>query len=264
MSLARRISRFASDRRGVSAVEFALIAPLLITLYIGIVQVTLGLSADRKLTAAASTVADLVAQSESINGGGLADIFAAGDAVLQPYPSDGLSIRVTSLRADSAGNVSLVWSQGRGMVARRAGELPDLPEGVLLPDGGVIVVESGYAYAGPFGESEIGEFNLSETVYMRPRRVGFVDSDIEEEDGNGEQDGNDGGSDAGNGGAGEDSNGGGGVGDQDNGSADDADEDGSGADEDEGEDADEEDDRRGNGRGRPCRYSGILAFLLCR
>jgi len=115
MSLARRISRLASDRRGVSAVEFALIAPLLITLYIGIVQVTLGLSADRKLTAAASTVADLVAQSESINGGGLADIFAAGDAVLQPYPSDGLSIRVTSLRADSAGNISLVWSQGRGM-----------------------------------------------------------------------------------------------------------------------------------------------------
>jgi len=257
MSLARRISRLASDRRGVSAVEFALIAPLLITLYIGIVQVTLGLSADRKLTAAASTVADLVAQSESINGGGLADIFAAGDAVLQPYPSDGLSIRVTSLRADSAGNISLVWSQGRGMVARRAGELPDLPEGVLLPDGGVIVVESGYAYAGPFGESEIGEFNLSETVYMRPRRVGFIDSDIEEEDGSGEQDGNDGGSDAG--------NGGGGGGGQDDGSADDADEDGSGgADDDEGEDADEDDDDRGNGRGRPCRYSGILAFLLCR
>lgn len=189
------ITRLAGDRKGVSAVEFALIAPLLITLYVGTVQVTLGLSADRKLTTAASTIADLVAQSDTVNGGALADIFAAGDAVLQPYSTANLTVRVSSLQSDGDGNTSLVWSQGRGIAARSAGDLPPVPAGVLLPDGGVIVVEAGYVYNSPITGSGIGQFNLSETVYMRPRRVSFVNGEWQAEEpqapgnGNGSGDG---------------------------------------------------------------------------
>ena len=171
------ISRLVRDRKGVSAVEFALIAPLLIALYVGTVQATLGLSADRKLTTAASTIADLVAQSDTVNGGALADIFAAGDAVLQPYSTTNLTIRVSSLQSDADGNTSLVWSQGRGIAARSAGDLPPVPAGVLLPEGGVIVVEAGYVYNSPITGSGIGQFNLSETVYMRPRRFSFVNGE---------------------------------------------------------------------------------------
>lgn len=186
------ISRLFADRKGVSAVEFALIAPFLIVLYLGSVQVTLGLSADRKLTAAASTIADLVAQNDELGGVGLADIFAAGDAVMQPYPLTGLALRVTSLRADAAGNASIVWSQGRGMARRTPGDLPSVPAGLLLPDGGLIVVEATYAYNSPLAHAGLGQFNLTETVYMRPRRVSFVAGNEEFEDDDAANSNNDG------------------------------------------------------------------------
>ena len=44
------LSRLARDRRGVSAVEFALVAPLMIGLYLGCVEISDGVAADRKVT----------------------------------------------------------------------------------------------------------------------------------------------------------------------------------------------------------------------
>ena len=59
------------DERGVSAVEFAMLLPLMLTLYLGGVEVSQGVSIDRKVTLTARTVADLVAQVSSINTTGL-------------------------------------------------------------------------------------------------------------------------------------------------------------------------------------------------
>ncbi|MAC38359.1 MAG: pilus assembly protein TadE, partial [Oceanicaulis sp.] len=61
-SLTHRLHRFWRDCRGLSAVEFALIAPVMILLYLGAVDLSLVLSIDRKVTSAASALADLVAQ----------------------------------------------------------------------------------------------------------------------------------------------------------------------------------------------------------
>ena len=41
---------FKRDRDGASAIEFAILAPLLITLYLGCVEITDGIAADRKVT----------------------------------------------------------------------------------------------------------------------------------------------------------------------------------------------------------------------
>ncbi|MFN3835830.1 MAG: TadE/TadG family type IV pilus assembly protein [Glycocaulis sp.] len=181
---------FGRDRRGVSAVEFALIAPLLILIYAGSVHVTLALSADRKLTGAASTVADLVAQNEMVDSAMLGDIFNAGRAVLQPFPAGTLAMRVTSIEADSDGTPQFVWSEGQGLPARSAGELPSLPAGVLLAGGGVVVVEARYPYETPFTGVKFGSFTFTETVHMRARRSAFVAFDgPSEQNGQGSQGG---------------------------------------------------------------------------
>ena len=77
-ALKRSLRRFAGDRRGASAVEFALIAPFMILLYLGAVEIILALSIDRKITSAASALADLVAQDDVITDGEMADIMTAG------------------------------------------------------------------------------------------------------------------------------------------------------------------------------------------
>ncbi len=174
MNFRNRLAMLRGDRRGVSAVEFALIAPLLILLYFGSVHVTLALSADRKLTSSASMVADLVAQAETVDAGMIEDIFQAGQALVQPFAADPLAMRITSVRADGNGVALVEWSEGRGMAPRGPGDVPSVPAGVLLPDGGVIVVEASYPYETPFTGVKFGSFTFTETVYMRPRRSPFV------------------------------------------------------------------------------------------
>jgi len=46
-ALVRRLVDFLADRRGLSAVEFALLLPLMLTLYLGGVEVSNGVALDR-------------------------------------------------------------------------------------------------------------------------------------------------------------------------------------------------------------------------
>ena len=64
---AAALARFAQDRRGVSAVEFAMLLPLMVTLYLGTVEISQGVGIDRKVTLTTRTVADLASQVSSIN-----------------------------------------------------------------------------------------------------------------------------------------------------------------------------------------------------
>ena len=81
------VRRFGRDGRGVSAVEFALIAPLLVTIYFAGIEVTTAVAVDRKMTLVAHTVADLVAQSSSITNSEMTDILNAAAAVSSPGPA---------------------------------------------------------------------------------------------------------------------------------------------------------------------------------
>ena len=56
------LRHFRRDRRGVSAVEFALLAPLMLGLYIGCVEISEGVAADRKVTLTAGALANLASQ----------------------------------------------------------------------------------------------------------------------------------------------------------------------------------------------------------
>ena len=62
-ALRRRFLRFGRDRRGVSAVEFALLAPIMIGLYLSGVEISEGISIDRKVTLTAGAMANLASQS---------------------------------------------------------------------------------------------------------------------------------------------------------------------------------------------------------
>src|ERR1051325_11821548 len=79
----RLLRRFQDDKRGVSAVEFAMLLPLMVTLYIGGVEVSSAIAVDRKVTLVARTVGDLVAQSTSVNATDMTNILNAASSVVQ-------------------------------------------------------------------------------------------------------------------------------------------------------------------------------------
>ena len=170
----RLFTALKRDRRGVSAVEFALLAPFMIALYLGSVQLTLGLTADRKVSQVANSVADLVTQDDFVTDSDLVDIYAAADAILNPFDPEPLALRITSVRMDADGEVFVDWSEGDGMTPHNTDSLPDLPEGLMAPMNSIIMVEATYRFSTNLGELTKTPITLSDTAYLRPRRGPWV------------------------------------------------------------------------------------------
>ena len=95
------------DRRGVAAIEFALIVPILIALYFGAVEFSNAMTVDRRVTSIASSAADLAAQVEEVNANEVLDIFNASRSIMQPYDTNGISIVLTSVVADEDNNTTV-------------------------------------------------------------------------------------------------------------------------------------------------------------
>jgi len=164
------LARFRRDQRGLSAVEFAIIAPLMILLYLGSVELSLALSIDRKVTSTASAIADLVAQDDVITDSEIADILSSGNAIISPFPADPLRIRVSSVLINNDDENEVQWSDAMGTAAYGEGTAVDIPTGVLAGNNSVIMVEVEYRHETIFNELGIEAFEISETFYLRPRR----------------------------------------------------------------------------------------------
>lgn len=107
-----RIRQFRDDARAVAAVEFALILPMLIGLYLGTIEGATLYSADHKVATVASTIADLVAREKGeIKTADLTTYFKAAQTIMQPYTSTGLVQTVSLLSIDSAGVAKVKWSK---------------------------------------------------------------------------------------------------------------------------------------------------------
>ena len=82
-----KFKRFISDKRGVAAIEFSFIMPVLLLLYFGLVDLTAMISMNRKVTYAASVVADLVTQNDStVTATAITDYWNAAEMVMKPTP----------------------------------------------------------------------------------------------------------------------------------------------------------------------------------
>jgi Flp pilus assembly protein TadG len=164
----RRLSGFWRDRRGVSAVEFAFIAPVLIIMYCGLAELTQAMMAQRRLSNIASAIGDLVAQSSQTGPAKMNDTFAIGNVKMCVY----------SVTSDSTGKDTVIWAQPSvtGMAnCPKAGDKPtDIAVGVLPASQSVIVAKASYAYTSPIKLVLPTTMTFNRTYYLRPRKSDAV------------------------------------------------------------------------------------------
>ena len=166
--------RFGLDRTGAAAVEFALIAPIMITIYFGLVETCEAVLAERKADHVASAVGDLVAQSSgALTASDITDIFAIGNTVMSPFSTTALKMRITSLTPNGAGSPAVTWSYGSGMTALVAGVTKSLPVTVSSGDS-VIMSEVKYQYNSPVKYILPNALTFNEVYYLRPRQVSQI------------------------------------------------------------------------------------------
>ncbi len=167
----QQVRAFAHNQDGLAAVEFAFIAPVMLLLFFGAVELSDALLADRKVTAVASSVADLVAQDSQIDDSGINDIFMAAEAILAPYDTTQLTIRVSQINVETDGTTRVGWSDALRTTAYSPGMNFSLPDGISQPGGSVIVSEITFTYQSIVSHFITGNITLTDGFYARPRKV---------------------------------------------------------------------------------------------
>lgn len=103
--------RFVEDRRGIGAVEFAIVAPLLIMAYIGAFEISVAVTMSRKVNRASSTVSDLLTQSQSTNTTTLDTMKEVTKSIIAPFPQVNYSLKITGITVAADGKATVAWSR---------------------------------------------------------------------------------------------------------------------------------------------------------
>lgn len=170
----RFLRRFAGDRGGVSAIEFAFIAPILIIFYFGMAETCQLLMAKRKISHAGAAVADLVSQTQlaSTSTTELSDVLLAGKTIVSPFPAGPSVLKIqlisaTARNPTAGGDPMVDWSYPAGGPAKDATVKVSTP---LNAGESVIMAEVTYGYSSPIGYFIPGVKTLTHKAELRPRK----------------------------------------------------------------------------------------------
>ncbi|MEO5806239.1 TadE/TadG family type IV pilus assembly protein [Devosia sp.] len=110
--LRRLLSRFAAAREAVAAIEFALVLPIMLLVYIGGVEASSLISMDRRVQTITGSLGDLVARSDGkIVSATLQNYFKAAEGIMLPFSTAPLVQVVTSVQVMADGTTKVVWSR---------------------------------------------------------------------------------------------------------------------------------------------------------
>lgn len=148
--LARRLKK---NIEGVAAVEFGLIAPVMLIMLIGTIEISRAISIDRRFGLATSMVGDLVAREEDMTAANLNAIYDIVQHVMEPYDSSKLKIAVIPVKAASDNKTNTkVYASTANRPAYNGMSNPGtcsdygLTAGLVDKGESVIVVESSYDF----------------------------------------------------------------------------------------------------------------------
>lgn len=162
--------RFARHRGGLAAIEFAIVLPLMLLLYLGSFEISQAVAIKRQVTLTASTVANIVSQYATISAtADLPDILNASSVVLTPYSSSNAVVTVSVIGINSTGKATVTWSQSLHGTARTVGQTVTLPAALDVDNTSLVLGETTYAYTPIMDFMKVGTLSLYSSVYMFPR-----------------------------------------------------------------------------------------------
>lgn len=177
-ALQARLRGLRDDDRAVAAVEFALVVPFLITLYVGSMEAAALFTVDKRINSLSATVGDLVGQWDpgdlAIPTSTLNSYMAASIGILSPYSTDGVEIVVSLVKVDeTTGDTSVLWSRANDGGTVKSGSYPDLAatsEMNKISRGGcVVAAEVTYSYKPFLGVIFKTAITFKHVNYFLPR-----------------------------------------------------------------------------------------------
>ena len=179
------VRRLHREEEAVAAVEFALIVPFLITLYLGSIEAAALFTVDKRVSSISATVGDLVAQWDpeedgaigTGTGGDMADYMSASSGIMAPYSTTGLQIVVSLVQVKNNGNTKTLWSTANAAGTAKTVDAAYTDSSIasttqmnsVSRGGCVIAAEVTYSYLPVLGAVFETTFTLKHTNYFLPR-----------------------------------------------------------------------------------------------
>jgi Flp pilus assembly protein TadG len=176
----RRAGRWRADDRGSAAIESAIIFPVLVLIFLGMVEMSQAFTVKRRVQNVASATADLVAQSQSVTTSDLNDIASIGAQLMLPFSSTGLALTITSVAEDTQSKITVQWSCSWSSLSSSANcsatgaAYTGLPAGLLSQGQSIIIGQTSYPYTPRIGEFLTGGLTFTASSYYRPRLAASV------------------------------------------------------------------------------------------
>jgi Flp pilus assembly protein TadG len=167
------LRKWLGDESGVSALEFALVFPLALTLLLGTVDIGYALWLQRKLLSATQGVGDLLTREDSLNSGKVAEAIRGAELILQPFSATGLAYDLVGVEfLANNGQPTVRWRSTRNMTPDA--RFPAVAAGLGGRGEGVIGVVMTYTFRPVFSGSFLGEIEMKEIALLRGRRVSLI------------------------------------------------------------------------------------------
>jgi len=172
------INRFVREEKGIAAVEFAIIAPIMITMYFGLAEVASAIGVDRSLSHGTNVAGDLATQQPELRDGEIEEVLAAAIRVMGINDASKVAIDMESFILE-AGQTAPV-SKGRITFNSAVGNFPTfdastLDSKLLNENSGVVVTRVSYSYSPLKLRYFDTDITLKETFMLKPRRSDSVE-----------------------------------------------------------------------------------------
>ena len=172
-----RLREFCKDSDAVAAVEFAIVLPFMLLLYIGGIELANGMAISVKVTDTTHTVADLVSQNKCVTSAQVTTILNASSKVIAPYAISNAVVTISELTTTSDGkSATVAWSQALNGTPRSQGQSIALPQSLqgLSSNTGLIYGEVSYFYTPGLGYTISGTVAISDSYFLYPRQSTLV------------------------------------------------------------------------------------------
>jgi Flp pilus assembly protein TadG len=167
------------DRRGLGGVEFAIVTPLLIMIYVGAFELSLGFTVAGKAARASSAVADLVSQQPDVNSTYLGNMSNVVKSILAPYEGSKFTLKISGIEVTGANQGTVIWSRDQnGAVPYAVNSTTTVPAQFTATKAFVIrtelVVEHEVLLFASSLASSTKTVDLSKTAYFRSRQAEII------------------------------------------------------------------------------------------
>jgi Flp pilus assembly protein TadG len=171
--------RFLASQRGVAAIEFAMIMPVLLILFLSSFDVGNAIIVYLKVRTAAYELAAITNQygtgsTAQISTSTMSAITSATSQVMAPYSSSSTAVTISQIKATSANAATVSWSYTVNGTAL-SGTYTGLPANMAKNSCNnkypcyFILSSVAYTYTPLFGHYMTGPLTLSDTLLVTPR-----------------------------------------------------------------------------------------------